>query len=250
MKGEVICFESGEEDVFGVLHGGGEDRPLVLLLHGYGGNHQGAYYSYVDLAERLSKKGFNVLRFDFRGSGNSDGDFADQRLSTMVEDVESAVSFINDSGYRTADIHIVGHSKGGTVAIMYAAENTSLVSSITLWATVADYRKMWEGYEEERKELEEKETHVSMGFEVPVEVFFESESHDLERLIADVEAPALFIHGTEDKSVPFEHSEILYDAVNEPKKFVSIDGANHIFYNPHNREKAVRTTAEFIDDCR
>jgi alpha-beta hydrolase superfamily lysophospholipase len=137
---EAHRFTSGGHRLFGILHRVDDARGTVLLLHGFTGNHTGSKYAFVTLARELCDRGFSVFRFDYAGSGDSEGDFADQRLTTCVRDVRNAVEYLASIGVDTTCLGLVGHSMGGSVAFLACDELR--IDVIAAWSTVADYQDL------------------------------------------------------------------------------------------------------------
>lgn len=112
---ESIVLTNEGEKIFGVLHlpKGIDKPPCVLVLHGLGGHKTGRFRVYVDLAESLVKAGIAVLRFDFRGSGDSEGSFAEMTLNGEISDALVVLKFLHkDSRIDNQRIGIFGRSMG------------------------------------------------------------------------------------------------------------------------------------------
>ena len=89
------------QQIFGILHlPQGADEgvktryPVALLCHGFGGNKSGRFRLFVRLATRLAEAGIATLRFDFRGAGDSEGDFADTTISGLCDDAKCALKWL------------------------------------------------------------------------------------------------------------------------------------------------------------
>lgn len=94
-----VAFRNMNQQIIGILHTPdnikpGEKVPEILMLHGFTGNKTEAHRLFVHVARNLSEHGFIVLRFDFRGSGDSDGGFEDMTLPGEVSDAERALTFL------------------------------------------------------------------------------------------------------------------------------------------------------------
>lgn len=105
--------------------------PAVVLISGSGPQNRNeevfGHKPFLVLADHLTRHGIAVLRFDDRGIGQSEGDF---NLATSVDfasDVESAVAFLRTRGeINTKKIGLAGHSEGGLIAPMVAANNKNI----------------------------------------------------------------------------------------------------------------------------
>ncbi|MDY6774235.1 MAG: alpha/beta fold hydrolase [Candidatus Nanohaloarchaea archaeon] len=242
MEEEAHWFDSEGDRLFGILHRPEESRGLVLILHGFTGDHIGSNYYFVDLARKLSDSGFSVFRFDYAGSGNSEGVFREQGLDRTVRDAGNALEYLEDVGAVTRPLSLVGHSKGGSTAILLAGERE--VDSMVMWSTVSSYRDLWT--EEEIENVEEEDTLTLYGFRWDAERAFEEFEYDFPDRVSDLEIPTLFIHGEKDGSVPPEHSEELYESSSEPKDLLKLENSDHLFSDPGEREKLIERTVDWI----
>lgn len=234
------CFGS-EEQLFGILEESEDREEVVLFLHGFGGSHLGPHYSYANLSDRLKEEGYSSLRFDFYGSGNSEGDFFDQNIYTMLEDAEEAIEYLEEEKeFRT--MHLVGHSRGGNVAMMLSEERN--FESITTWATVYDYSDLWTKTSLEASR--ENDAITTYGFRYPVDSLRELDEMEFGDLMSEIEEPTLIAHGWKDFLVPFNHAEDLYEKANEPKELLGLKYSNHIFSHPRDRSELLGKTLSWI----
>src|SRR5512135_3017139 len=91
-----VEFASGGEAVFGVLHvPEAVPSPGVVMCHGFTGNKSEAHRLFVGAARSFCARGLAVLRFDFRGSGDSGGEFREMTVSREVEDAGAALDFLS-----------------------------------------------------------------------------------------------------------------------------------------------------------
>ncbi|MBI2084781.1 MAG: alpha/beta fold hydrolase [Candidatus Aenigmarchaeota archaeon] len=136
MKEIDVSFENKGENVSGVLHIPKEETDkAVIIAHGFTGYKREVQI--VNCARSLAKEGFATLRFDFRGSGSSDGLFRDMTISGEVSDLEKAIEFMKKKGYNK--IGLIGHSLGGLVVILV---NKKYISTIVLWAPSISIKKL------------------------------------------------------------------------------------------------------------
>lgn len=82
------------------------------------------------LSRLLAEQGYGVLRFDFSGLGNSEGDFASTTFTGMQDDLLSAINFLKNN-YR-APSFLMGHSLGGTTALSVAQDYDSIKGIVTV----------------------------------------------------------------------------------------------------------------------
>jgi uncharacterized protein len=118
---ERVTFTSGSLTLAGVIHRpashrAGERRPAVLVLHGFGSNKMSG--SCIHPARLLTAWGYVVLRFDFRGCGESEGPPGRVVCLEQVEDTQAAVTFMaSRAEIDPARIAVAGSSFGAAVAV-------------------------------------------------------------------------------------------------------------------------------------
>ena len=121
---QAIGFTSDGLALKGFLHvpDGARKRPGLVLCHGFGGSCRGA--GHPELATALEQAGYVVLRFDFRGCGQSAGRRGDIIVDEEIADLRHAIDFLaTQSCVDAARIGVIGASLGGSVAIEVAASD-------------------------------------------------------------------------------------------------------------------------------
>lgn len=255
---ESVVLTNEGEKIFGILHlpQGVKKPPVVLVCHGLGGHKTGRYRIYVDLAESLVQAGIAVFRFDFRGSGDSEGKFADMTLTGEVSDAIKALEFLHvDERVNNNRIGIFGRSMGGAVAVISAAA-FGHTKSMVLWAPMYNgdqWRHKWEhvssgiASEQEASEMRTINGQVA-GMPFYAEMFSMRIDHELKSL---QHVPLLIIHGEKDPIIDIDHSE-MYKA--ERKKahtkteLVRIPNADHDFTNFPDRALAIGRTVAWFEE--
>jgi fermentation-respiration switch protein FrsA (DUF1100 family) len=173
----------------------------VLVMNGNAGDRSHR----APLAIALSDLGLGVLLFDYRGYAGNAGTPSEDGL---LADARAAVDMLISRGADPAKIAYFGESLGAAVAIQLAAERAPLAlilrSPFTSLEDMAKLHYPW----------------LPVG---PLLV----ERYDSIGRVAEVPAPVLVIAGSADSIVPVDHSRRLYDAANEPKRFIEIAGADH-----------------------
>lgn len=139
---EPISFMNEGQKLIGVLHrpaGASRDKiPAVVLFHGFTGTKVEPHRIFVKAAEALAREGIAALRFDFRGSGDSEGDFEDMTLQGEISDARASLDYLSGiPGIDDDNIGILGLSMGGAVAA--SVSDDPRVKSVVLWSAVADF---------------------------------------------------------------------------------------------------------------
>jgi alpha/beta superfamily hydrolase len=255
MREVGISFENEGLTLHGMLHlPEREPRyPCVIILHGYTGNRIGDHQLFVKAARHFCEHGMACLRFDFRGSGESQGDFADVTVDGEISDALAAIRFLRS--YDEIDqtgIGLVGLSLGGSVAACVSAHLT--VSSVALWAPwvfvdilverggeiVKDpYAWLPKNFRDAIK----RQGKVDIGGFMRGKAYFESlKQIDPLREIVKYEGPVLIIHGSEDEVVSPVNSDLIYDTIKGRRRLIVIDDADHSFSSAHWEKQVIEET--------
>jgi dipeptidyl aminopeptidase/acylaminoacyl peptidase len=228
---ERVSFSGNRDKIIGMLHlPDGEKPPCVIASHGLSSSKDGE--KYVVLGERLSQRGIALLRFDFRGCGESDGEISDSTVSERLNDLCSAIGLVRSEPRIGSRIGLMGSSLGGFISLIVTARDGD-IKAVAAWA--APYSLI--GLEQRRDDPE----MTSLG-----EEFFEDlRIHDLTPLLRTV-SRGLVIHGNQDELVPVGHARMIYERLSSPKGLEIIDGGDHRLTHPDHREKAIETTLEWF----
>ena len=226
MKEKIVRF--GEQGLAGVFHSPREEASTcVITCHGLYSSKDSE--KYVGIARRFCGEGLAVLRFDFRGCGESRGRFEETSLTGRTEDLEDALDFVQKQGYES--VGVMGSSLGGTVAVLTAAKDKRVKALVT-WATPCHLDDLFQvGV---IKGLEKLRQDVS--------------KYNVVKAVKEVRCPILIIHGSLDEQVPLSHAEVLYENANEPKNVQIIEGANHRLTNPSHRRRAIELTLDWFKE--
>lgn len=120
-------FSVDQQRLYGMLHTPDAPAPAtgwpsVVVLHGFTGNRIEGHRNFVLLARKLAERGVACLRFDFRGSGESQGDFSEMTVSREVQDVQAAFEYMRrQPGIDPERVMLLGFSMGGLVAALSLA---------------------------------------------------------------------------------------------------------------------------------
>ena len=191
----------------------------------------------VHAASRVSKglrdHGFAVLRFDFTGLGQSEGDFANTNFSTNLEDLRSAINALKDDGM-TVDL-LVGHSLGGAavLAVAHELEDIKLVATIGAPSDPAHVLHLFDDNAISKIKAN-GQAEVALGgrpFTVRKEFIEDVNEVSLIEKLSSNRKPLLICHSPTDSIVSVEHARKIYEAAKHPKNFVSLDGADHLLRN-------------------
>jgi len=231
-------------------------QKCIILCHGITvTKDEGGIFT--ELAKRLTDNGFTVFRFDFRGHGESEGDSIDLTVTGEKRDLEVAVQYLQNLGYK--DFGIVAASFGGGVASLFIADNRDLIKALVLWNAEIDYHSTlepelrWakENFGEEAMQRLDKQGYIEIGsrkFRIGQPLFEELRTLHPWKGLMDVDMPILFIHGDEDSYVPYEDS-VKYSNLFKNARIETVEGAEHGFHdNKKDSDKVDKTTIQFLLD--
>lgn len=228
--------------------------PVVICCHGFTGEKVGANQLMLNLAKRIATVGF-VVRFDFAGSGESEGEFAaDTTVKGWQEDLCSVVDWVKAQPEMVnLPLYLLGHSLGGLIALAYSGH--ALAGRIALAPVVrpiANFRDVILGKEFWEQAKNGLPVANFYGKAFSLEPGF---VHDL--LVGDYNPLAaaenytdslLLIHGDSDAAVLLAGSEELYSRYGGPKD-LQIMAADHVFAGRHT-ELAERITGWLSQQVR
>ncbi|MBN1161832.1 MAG: alpha/beta fold hydrolase [Dehalococcoidales bacterium] len=201
-----------------------EKDEVVIIVHGGFQNRIDENADTLDITRILVQTGYNVLLFDLRGRGESEGQGL--ALSYIDEDIGGAVDFLRSRGYGTEDICIMGFCSGAASACIYASRND--VGALILVGCFVDVQTMVirqaqsVGIPQFLAQMFYPGTlffaRIIYGFEVihPIDV------------VGNVRCKILFIHEEFDEFTTFEETYRLFEAsVNPANRIWEVLSTNH-----------------------
>ena len=203
----------------------GPETATLIFFHGNGGNIGNVAW----LGQRFAKRGFDVLLFDYRGYGASDGVAANE--SDLYADGDAAVAFVrNQKGARPERIVLYGQSLGTTIVADVASRGNYgavvLESGLSSASSVASSALPW----------------------LPRWLHFLGKNRfESARKLANVRSPILITHGDPDLTIPTAESRTLFASANEPKKLLIFRGAGHNVFGTLGEQYLIQVE-EFIRD--
>ncbi len=184
------------------------------------------------ISRALTQHGIGVLRIDFTGLGESEGDFSETNFSSNVQDLIDAQSYLAEH-YKAATL-LVGHSLGGSAALL-AADMLDAIEAIVTIGAPSDPNHVTHLFADNLQDIEEQgKATVSIGgrsFDIQKQFLADIQSVNLPELVKSLRKPYLILHAPLDKTVGIEHASNLYKWAHHPKSFVSLDGADHLISN-------------------
>ena len=183
----------------------------------------------VHISRALSSRRIAVLRFDFTGLGESEGDFSATTFSSEVSDLVAAASFL-EREYQAPRL-LVGHSLGGAAVLVAAAKIPSTAAVTTIGAPFQPLQlRSLLGETAEQIELAGQAT-VSIGgrdFTIRKSLLDDLEAQHPSEILRQLKVALLVMHSPRDLVVSIDNAAEIYQAARHPKSFISLDIADHL----------------------
>jgi alpha-beta hydrolase superfamily lysophospholipase len=230
----------------------GEVRPVpdarasVVLVHGFKGFARFAFIPY--LADRLAAAGINAVTFNFSGSGvgedmetfSDPAAFEENTYTRELHDLGIVLAEGERRGWITPRRGLLGHSRGGGIAILRAARDTHIHALVT-WAAISTVKR-WptdiaDGWRE-RGSLDVENARTKQVFHLGTAVLDEATEHgdgmlDVTKAAETLLCPWLIVHGEADETVQIGEAEILARAAGPNARFLRVPRATHTFNVAH-----------------
>ena len=205
----------------------GEARAYALFAHCF--TCTKSSLAATRIARALTQKGIGVLRFDFTGLGESEGNLSESGFSGNVADLLAAIRHMDAQG--VAPRLLIGHSLGGAAVLAAAAETPSIAAIAVIAAPFeAEHvtKLMGDGLAEI---LEKGEATVNLGgrpFTIRRSFIEDLRAQDQATRIAALRRPLLILQSPQDQIVEIGNATKIFLAAHHPKSFVALDHADHL----------------------
>ncbi|GEB72142.1 Osmotically inducible protein C [Pseudoalteromonas carrageenovora] len=243
---QKVSFKSGDLELAGQLERpSGDIKFYALFTHCFTCGKDIAAATRISRA--LTQQGIAVLRFDFTGLGNSDGDFANSNFSSNIQDLIAAADHLRKN-FEAPQL-LIGHSLGGA-AVLAAAEHIPEISAITTIGAPSDAQHVAHNFEAHLDEINAAgEAKVSLaGREFTIKKQFVDDIAKYDRShISKLKRALLVMHSPVDATVNISEAEKIYASAKHPKSFISLDNADHLLSNKNDADYAATIIANWAN---
>ncbi|WP_028593189.1 alpha/beta hydrolase family protein [Paenibacillus assamensis] len=222
--------------------------PAIIFGHGFTGHKAEANFMFKRLSDALAKCGYATIRFDFAGSGESDGEFVDMTVSTEVEDmlaVWDAVQVME--GINPKRVSLLGFSLGGVVSLLAAEQLGDELDRLMLLCPAVGFQDIL------ARDLQGEKLHHLLqhgwvelyGQQICQGFFDDGAALRIHDASAQIHTPALIVHGTNDSVVPPYVSHRLHNQL-IGSRLVWLDGADHVFSHSEHAAQLLDELIHFL----
>jgi dipeptidyl aminopeptidase/acylaminoacyl peptidase len=249
-----ISGAEGKPVLLDIFYKESKPQPVIIYAHGFNGFKDWANFDLI--AEQFVEAGFCFVKFNFSHGGTSPDapeEFVDleaygnNNYTKELFDLQQVIDLVLDQNNPQASVidgtklFLIGHSRGGGVVLLKAAEETR-VKAVATWASVSQSKTPWGSWPEERiqrwKETGvEYYTNSRTKQQMPLYYqLYEDFQKNKERLdvlaaVNRLNIPLLICHGTADEAVPVENAYKLKEAAKNAELFL-VD-SDHVFGRKH-----------------
>jgi pimeloyl-ACP methyl ester carboxylesterase len=231
--------------------GRGTPRPAIIVVHGFKGFKDWGLWP--SLAERIARAGLSAVTFNLSGSGVDDSGefvhverFGHNTFSAELQDLRRVADALQAGELGVAPpsaVGLLGHSRGGGVAVLHTAADTR-VGALVTWAAIstverwpAPQRAAWRATGVNPVKNARTGQVLPLYTDVLDDIERNAPALDIAAAARRITVPWLIIHGTEDEGVPVTDGEQLAAAAPRAR-FVPLEGAGHTFGAVHPWEGA------------
>lgn len=241
-------------------------KRTVVICHGFKGFAHWGFFPH--LARAVASAGMRAITFDFSGSGIGDDResfvdpdaFAKNTFTQELADLDAVIGEARRREWITQPYGLLGHSRGGGVAILHAAANED-VKALATWAAIS-YVARWTPSDvitwRERGFVDILNARTGLVMKLGTSLLDDVETHagstlDIAASASTIRAPWLILHGDQDETVPRTEADRLHELSRGSSTLRIIPGnhgfgAKHPFEEvPESLETAIRVTLEFFE---
>ena len=231
----------------------GHPKPLVIFAHGFKGFKDWGHWDLI--AKAFAQADFVFIKFNFSHNGTSleqPIDFANleafgqNNYSKELADLDTVLTWLTEQSIlpqkelNLDEISLIGHSRGGGIAIIKTIEDSRIKSLIT-WAAVSNLAYAWINEEKVRKWKDDgvyyqlngrTKQQMPLYYQLYEDYKQQRNRLDIQTQIKQLSRPFLIVHGTNDPAVPFFAAHQLQEW-SPTGQLVLINGADHVFGGSH-----------------
>lgn len=233
-------------------------KPVIIFCHGYKGFKDWGFWE--KMGETFAKEGYFFLKFNFSHNGITPEDpdefrdieaFGDNNYTKELDDLQSVIDWLFLPGFQyskyadTSKLNLLGHSRGGGIVIIKAAEEAR-ISKVISYSAVSDFGSRFPDGAQLEAWREKGVSYIRntrTGQQLPHHFQFytnfkeNEERLTISRATKTLKTPHLIVHGSKDLTVPISDSGDLFKWSPYPELLL-VEGADHVYGGSHPWEEA------------
>lgn len=215
---------------------------IVVMFHGFTGHKNENAYMFRTLSRELEKRGVASVRFDFSGSGDSDGDFKDMTYFTEVEEAVAIMKWTKES-YSKVSMIGLGFSLGGAVLAQASLQVKELLEKIVLISPAGSIKNSFKNLCDQKPQVGDC---VDMGGYLMSKAVYDTiKDFDLYQNLEQFDKEVLIIHGEKDQAVPLEYG-VRYQEIYPNANIIIIPEAPHGYSTMEMRNELYENIMSYI----
>lgn len=210
-----------------------DDEPVAYALFAHCFTCSKDYKGVARVSRALAAEGVAVLRFDFTGLGESEGDFSNTTFSSNIADLVAAADYMGRE--LAAPKILIGHSLGGAAVLQAAARipSATAVATIAAPSSTDHLVGMIRSNHAEIESTGEAEVQIAgRAFKIRKEFVEDLSAVNMRDAIAGLDRALMVFHSPADTIVGIVHAYQIFESAKDPKNFISLDGADHLLSDP------------------
>jgi len=202
------------------------------------------YNTATNISHQLANVNIATLRFDFTGLGENFTSQEVESFSKNINDLVTASKYLEEN-FGKPEI-LIGHSLGGTAAIL-ASQHISSVKAIITIGAPADMDQISSLILKSENQASKDQVKVGdTPFIINKEFLEDLKNHRTKDILAKSRNAMLIMHSPQDKVVSIDNATDLYTNSFHPKSFISLDGANHMLTDQKDSVYAGKVMASWL----
>lgn len=250
----VTCTNRKGLVLRGLLHKpdtANEKLPIVILFHGFCGEKCEVNFVHSELSRILCDLGIACIRFDFSGSGDSDGEFEDMTPLTELDDALSILDYVKTLDFvDTKRIALHGLSMGGLIASLTAGTRPDEICALSMWCPAAslvyEVRNLKICNSIDISAIKRDGVADIEGLRLGSGFYDACFKFDPYEIAANFKGPVNIVHGDADITVPMSASLRYKEVYGDRANLLIVPGANHRFISFSHKKQRFDSAVSFL----
>jgi len=234
LREQPVVLKSEGHQLIGMHHRASSVK-IVIFCHGFTGSKCENKRLFVEAARAFTGEGYSALRFDFYGSGDSEGEFRDTTVSRNIQNLHDAMTWAQSLSY--SRIAVLGFSLGAAAAILALAERPA--DALITWCAVPDMDELFDTFDDIDASASQAEYN---GWLVRRSFREDAVQHKIKPALAVLTCPKLIVQGMADSPLYVNGFYSFQRIVQPPADFFEVPEAGHTMASPAHRRQVIRQT--------